>query len=70
MSIIKFRNVILIDKFCLKLYSIKNRFFFHFHSYKCRAYLFREKIPKLNKIRFRVFIDYLLNYNSTNIFKI
>ena len=43
---------------------------FHLHSYDCRAYFFRQKIFKKNKLKFRVIIDYFVDYNSINIFRI
>ena len=43
---------------------------FHLHSYDCRAYFFRQKISKKNKLKFRVIIDYFVDYDSINIFRI
>ena len=43
---------------------------FHLHLYDCRAYFFRQKIFKKNKLKSRVIIDYFVDYDSINIFRI
>ena len=43
---------------------------FYLHSYDCRAYFFRQKIFKKNKLKFRAIIDYFVDYDSINIFRI
>ncbi len=42
----------------------------HFQSYKCRTYFLKNIISKKNWLKSRVFIDYLVRYDFTNIFKI
>ena len=42
----------------------------HMHPFGCRAYAMDLKIPKLNKMRPRAQIGYLMGYDSTNIFRI
>ena len=40
------------------------------HFYECRAYPLRPKIFKKDKLELRAMIDYLVNYDSTNICRI
>ena len=42
----------------------------HLHSIDCRAYSLRPKISKKNKLDFCAMIDYLVDYDSINIFRI
>ena len=42
----------------------------HMHFYGCQAYPLRPKIFKKNKLEPRVMINYLVGYDSTNIFRI
>ena len=43
---------------------------FHLHLYDCRAYFFRQKFFKKNKLKFRTMIDYFVDYDLINIFRI
>ena len=43
---------------------------FHLHLYDCRAYFFRQKIFKKNKLKSRAIINYFVDYDSINIFRI
>ncbi len=45
----------------------------HLKGYECKTYSLLKKIDvstRDNKLRSRVFVDYLIDYNSINIFKI
>ena len=42
----------------------------HLRTYGCRAYLLRNKIPKLEKLAPRAYIGYLVGYNLLNIYRI
>jgi hypothetical protein len=42
----------------------------HFQSYECRAYFLKNIISRKNRLKSRVFIDYFVRYDFTNIFKI
>jgi hypothetical protein len=42
----------------------------HLRIYGCRAYPLIHKIPKKQKLRPRAQINYLIRYNSSNIFRI
>jgi hypothetical protein len=42
----------------------------HLHVYGCRAYPHNKHIPKLDKLRPRAHLGYLIGYESTNIFRI
>jgi hypothetical protein len=42
----------------------------HLQSYECRAYLLKNIIFKKNRLKSRVFIDYLVKYDFTNVFRI
>ncbi len=42
----------------------------HLQSYECRAYLLKNIIFRKNRLKSRVFIDYLVRYDFTNIFRI
>jgi hypothetical protein len=42
----------------------------HLQSYKCRVYLLKNIIFRKNRLKSRAFIDYLVRYDFTNIFRI
>ncbi len=42
----------------------------HLQSYECRTYLLKNIISKKNRLKSRAFIDYLMRYDFTNIFRI
>jgi hypothetical protein len=42
----------------------------HLQSYECRAYLLKNIISRKNRLKSRAFIDYLVKYDFTNIFRI
>ncbi len=42
----------------------------HLQSYECRVYFLKNIISKKNRLKSRAFIDYLVKYNFTNIFRI
>ena len=51
------------------LYRMKSRLN-HLYIYSCRAYLKRNNIPKLLKLKPRAYISYLVGYDSYNIYHI
>jgi hypothetical protein len=42
----------------------------HLQSYECRAYLLKNIISRKNRLKSRAFIDYLVRYDFTKIFRI
>jgi hypothetical protein len=42
----------------------------HLQSYECRAYFLKNIISRKNRLKSRAFIDYLVRYDFTNIFRI
>jgi hypothetical protein len=42
----------------------------HLQSYECRAYLLKNIIFRKNRLKSKAFIDYLMRYDFTNIFRI
>jgi predicted transcriptional regulator len=42
----------------------------HLQSYECRAYLLKNIISRKNRLKSKVFIDYLVRYDFINIFRI
>jgi hypothetical protein len=42
----------------------------HLQSYECRTYFLKNIILRKNRLKFRAFIDYLVRYDFTNIFRI
>ena len=42
----------------------------HLHVYECKAYALNKNIPRKEKLQERAHIGYLIDYNSTNIFRI
>ncbi len=42
----------------------------HIQSYECRAYFLKNIISRKNRLKSRAFIDYLVKYDFTNIFRI
>ncbi len=42
----------------------------HLQSYECRAYFLKNIISRKNRLKSRAFIDYLVKYDFTNIFRI
>ncbi len=42
----------------------------HLQSYECRAYFLKNIFSKKNRLKSRAFIDYLVRYDFTNIFRI
>jgi hypothetical protein len=42
----------------------------HLQSYECRTYLLKNIILRKNRLKSRAFIDYLVRYDFTNIFRI
>jgi hypothetical protein len=42
----------------------------HLQSYECRAYFLKNIISKKNRLKSKIFIDYFVRYDFTNIFRI
>jgi hypothetical protein len=42
----------------------------HLQSYECRAYFLKNTISRKNRLKSRAFIDYLVRYDFTNVFRI
>jgi hypothetical protein len=42
----------------------------HLQSYECRAYFLKNIISRKNRLKSRIFIDYLMKYDFINIFRI
>ncbi len=42
----------------------------HLQSYECRTYFLKNIISRKNRLKSRIFIDYLVKYDFTNIFRI
>jgi hypothetical protein len=42
----------------------------HLHVYSCRAYPLDKDIPRQQKLEPRAFLDYLVGYDSTNVYRI
>ena len=42
----------------------------YLYPFSCRAYLLNKHILKLNKLKPRAYISYLVGYNSSNIFRV
>jgi hypothetical protein len=42
----------------------------HLQSYECRAYLLKNIISRKDRLKSKIFIDYLVRYDFTNIFRI
>jgi hypothetical protein len=43
---------------------------FHLQSYKCKTYFLKNIISRKNRLKLRVFNDYFVKYDFTNIFRI
>jgi hypothetical protein len=43
---------------------------FHFQSYNCRVYLLKHIIARKIKMKSRIIINYLVRYNSINVFRV
>ena len=52
---------------CLNGYQLMLSYLYVFG---CKAYLLIQKILRLEKLLFRVYVRYLISYNSSNIFRI